>query len=111
DDQEVREDERPTAGPGPPEPAADVRDPDADLDGQWPGQRLTDGDALAHLLLRQPFLLAHQLAIHLANEGHGASESQDAEPQEIPNEVANGNALRRLLGFHRSSSREWFGAV
>ena len=34
DDDEVRQDERPAAGPGPPEAAADVRDPDADLDGE-----------------------------------------------------------------------------
>src|SRR5436309_10838636 len=57
DDDEVRQDERPAAGPRAPEPPANVRDPDANLDGEGAGQRLAHRDALAHFLLREPLLL------------------------------------------------------
>src|SRR5205807_355190 len=70
-DDEVRKDERPAAGPGPPEAAADVRDPDADLDRERAGQGLADGDPFAHLLLAEPFLFADHFALHLSDERDG----------------------------------------
>src|SRR5438445_3461163 len=54
DDDEVRQDERPPAGPRTPEAAADVGNPDADLGREGSRERLTDGDALTYLLLDQP---------------------------------------------------------
>src|SRR5438552_6458273 len=77
-DHEVRQDERPSAGPGAPEAAADVRDPDADLDREWTRQRLADRDTLA-LVLGDPLPVADQLPLHLADEGDGAAEAEEAE--------------------------------
>src|SRR5262249_60423662 len=89
--------------PGAPDPATDVRDPDPDLDRQRPGQRLTHGDALAHLLLREPLLLTHQLALHLADERDGPPEPEHAEAQVVPDEVADGNAMGRMFRWHRAA--------
>ena len=72
---------------------ADVRDPDADLDGERPRERLTHGDPLAHLILGEPLLVADELALHLTDEGDRAAETEQPEPQEVSNEVANRNAL------------------
>ena len=49
-DQEIRQDEGPSARPGPPKAAAQIRDEDSDLNGERPGERLADRDRLAHLL-------------------------------------------------------------
>src|SRR5438445_6650756 len=65
DDDEIRQDECPASGPRPPEAASDVRDPDADLDRERPGQGLADRDAFPHFFLRQPVLLASELPLHL----------------------------------------------
>ena len=72
---------------------ADVRDPDADLDCERTRERLAHSDAFAHLVFRQPLLLADQLALHLTDEGDRAAETEQPEPQEVSNEVANRNAL------------------
>src|SRR5207249_11142201 len=101
DDDEVRQDERPSSGPGAPEAAPNVRDPDADLDRQRTRQRLADGDALAHLLFAEPPLVADQLALHLAHERDRTAEAKDTEAQIIPDELADRHAVRRLLRFHR----------
>src|SRR2546426_11945513 len=107
DDDEVRQDEGPAAGPRAPEAAAYIRDPDPGLDGERPGQRLADGDALAHLLLRQPLLLTHQLAFHLPDQRDRPTEAEQAEPQVVPNEITNRDTLGRLFGrHHRVSSSE-----
>jgi len=62
--------------PGAPESAAQIADIDADLDRQRSGQRLADGDGLAHLLLGQPFALGDDFALHLADQRNGAAEAQ-----------------------------------
>src|SRR5215475_1440791 len=103
DDDEVRQDKGPAAGPGAPEPTTDVRDPDPDLDRQRPRERLTHGDALAHLLLREPLLLTHQLALHLADKSNGTAEPEYTEAQVVPDEITNGNAMGRLLRWHRAA--------
>ena len=72
---------------------ADVRDPDADLDRERAGERLAHRDGLAHLFLGQPAALGDELALHLTDEGDRAAETEQPEPQEVSNEVANRNAL------------------
>ena len=93
-DDEVREDEGPAAGPCPPEPSAEVGDEDPDLNRERAGQRLTDRDPLAHLLLRQPLPLLDQLSFHLAAERDRAAEPERAEAQVIPHQVPDPNACR-----------------
>ena len=110
-DHEVRQDERPVARPGAPEAAPDVRDPDADLDREWPGQRLADRDALAHLFLGQPLSLAHQLALQLADQGHGTAEADQAEAQVIPHQLADGDALPRRPRVHGDLRDDVAGSV
>src|SRR2546428_13802880 len=68
----------PTAGRAP-ESAADVRDPDADLDREWPGQRLADGDAVAHLFPGQPLLFSHELSLHLTHQRDGPTKAEHAQ--------------------------------
>ena len=78
-DDEVGQDEGPAAGPGAPEASADVRDPDAHLDGEGPREGLADRDPLAHLLFGEPLPLGHQLALHLPDERDGAAEAEETE--------------------------------
>src|SRR5439155_1604295 len=87
--------------PSTPEAAADIGNPDADLDREGPREGLTDGDALAHLLLGQPLPLADHLAFHLADERDGAAEAEEAEAQIVPDELADGHAPWCLLSFQR----------
>src|SRR5262249_29462660 len=75
-DDEVRENEGPSAYPCSPEAAAEVGNVDAYLDGERPGQRLADSDGLSHLLLRQPSALCNQFFFHLANKGHWSAKAQ-----------------------------------
>ena len=89
-----------STGPRTPEAAADVGNPDADLDREGSREGLTDGDALAHLLLGQPLPLADHLAFHLADERDGAAEAEEAEAQIVPDKLADGHAPWRLLPFH-----------
>jgi len=81
--------------PRPPEAAADVRDPDADLDRERAGQGLADGDPFPHLLLREPFLFADHLALHLTDERDGTAKPEEAEAKVIPDELADRHALLR----------------
>src|SRR5439155_1441334 len=74
---------------------------DADLDREGSRERLTDGDALTHLLLGQPLPLADHLAFHLADERDRAAEAEQAEAQIVPDKLADGHAPWRLLPFHR----------
>src|SRR5215831_10144870 len=103
DDNEVGKNERPASCPGSPEAAPDVGDPDADLDGERPWQGLADRDALAHLVLREPLLVADQLTLHLTDERHGPAEAEKTKAQEVAHEIAKGNAVGRLLSAHH-----WF---
>jgi hypothetical protein len=100
DDHEVRQNECPAARPRAPEAAAQIGGPDADLDGERAGQRLADRDALTHLALRHPAAIADQLALHLADEGDGAAEAEQPEPQVVANEIPNRNATRIVM-IHR----------
>ena len=93
DDEEVRQDERPAAGPGAPEAASQVGDVDPDLDRQWPRQRLADRDRLAHLLFRQPLLVVDELSLHLADQRHRPAEAEAAEPEEIAHQLAHSSGL------------------
>src|SRR5262249_33743533 len=80
----------------------DVRDPDAHLNGERPRQGLADCDALAHLLLGEPFPLAHHLALHLADEGHRPPEAEEAQAEVVAHEVSDGDAWGWRVGAHRS---------
>src|SRR2546429_511253 len=107
DDDEVRQDEGPAAGPRAPEAAAYIGDPDPDLDGERPGQRLADRHGPPPLLLRQPLLLTHQFAFHLPDQRDRPTEAEQAEPQVVPNEITDRDTLGRLFGrHHRVSSPE-----
>src|SRR5436309_13475193 len=99
-DDEVRKDERPAAGPGPPEAAADGRDPDADLDRERAGQGLADGDAFAHLLLREPYRSADHFALHLTDHRDGTAKRQAAEAKVMPHELAARHPLLGRLWGH-----------
>src|SRR5439155_1630369 len=99
DDDDVRQDERPPAGPRAPEAAADVRNPNAHLDGVRAWEGLADGDALAHLVLREPAALLDELPLHLAAERDGPDKARETEPQIVSDELADGHALWRLLPF------------
>src|SRR5947208_2979855 len=101
DDDEVGQDKRPAAGPRPPKATADVRDPNANLDGERSRQGLTDGDALPHLVLSQPLPLADHLPLHLADERDGAPEAEQTQPQVVLDELADGDAPRGLVRFHQ----------
>src|SRR5438876_308690 len=100
DDDEVRQDERPASGPRAPESAADVRDPDADLDGERSGEGLADRDPLAHLLFRQPLLLADELSFHLTDQCDGAAEAEEAETQVVLDELLDGHTFDCLRSVH-----------
>jgi len=70
---------------------------------------LTDGDALAHLLLGQPLPLADHLAFHLADERDGAAEAEEAEAQIVPDKLAMGTrrgVCSRSIGDPPRRSRE-----
>ena len=73
--QEVRKNKPPSAGPSSPEPCAQVGYKDADLNGKWPGERLTDRDHFAHLILGEPAALRDQLALHLTHEGYRSTKA------------------------------------
>jgi len=98
DDQEIRQDERPTASPGAPKPAAHIGDENPDLNRQRSGERLRYRDGVAHLLLGQPALVADQLLFHLSDKRHGSAEADRAEAQEITDYLADRPALRRRRG-------------
>src|ERR1700730_7445096 len=89
DNDKVWEDEGPAAGPRPPESAADVRNKDANLDGQRSGKRLTHGDGLSHLVLGEPSALLDQLALHLPAKRYGTAEANRPEPQIVEDKVAD----------------------
>ena len=93
-DQKIRQDECPTASPGPPKAAAQISDEDSDLNGERPGQRLADRDRLAHLLAGQPLALANKLALHLADKRHWPAEAHEAEAQEIKGQVSDRDPTR-----------------
>jgi hypothetical protein len=46
-----------------------------------------------HLLFGQPVSIGDKLALHLADERHGAAKPKEPEPQEIRHQLAN-SALR-----------------
>src|SRR5438067_10090525 len=84
----------------PPEATSDVRDPDADLDRERPGQGLADRDAFPHFFLRQPFLLAYELALHLTDQRNWSAKTKNAEAQVVANEIANRDPAGRGFGCH-----------
>src|SRR6266576_3670691 len=89
DDDKVRKDEGPSTGPGAPESAAKIRNIDADLNCERPGQRLADRDGLAHLLLREPFAVIDQFTFHLSHERNRAAEAEKSQAQEVPHQLAD----------------------
>src|SRR5437879_5323890 len=92
-DDEVRQDEGPTAGPCPPEAAAQIGDEYSDLDRERAGKRLADGDGLAHLLLGEPFLVVDELPFHLADQGDRFAEAEKAQSEKIAHHLAHLSAL------------------
>ena len=101
DDDEVRQDESPTPGPGAPEAATQVGDIDADLNGKRSRQGLANRDRLAHLLLGEPFAVVDQLTtLHLADQGNRAAKAKKSKAEEIAHQLAdpaawNGRCRRR----------------
>ena len=89
DDDEIRKDERPAAGPRAPKAGAQVGDVDADLDGERSRERLTYRNGLPHLLLGQPFPFANKLSLHLADERDGTAEAEQPQPEEIGHHLAD----------------------
>ena len=100
-DDEVRQDEGPAAGPGPPESATQIRDIDPDLNGERSRQRLADRDRLAHLLLGEPFTVVDEFPLHLADQRNRAAKAKAAEPQEVtdqfPDPAFRNDCCRRHL--------------
>ena len=88
-DDEVRQDEGPAAGPGAPEATAQVGNVDSHLNCERPGQRLTNRDRLAHLLLGEPFAVVDQFAFHLADQRNRAAKTEATEPQEVAHQFAD----------------------
>lgn len=86
-DDEVRQNEGPTAGPCAPEPTAQIRDKDANLYRQWAWKRLADRDRVAHFLLRKPPFALYQLLFHQAAKRDRRTETYSAEPEEISDEL------------------------
>src|ERR1700688_1376436 len=74
-DNEVRQNESPSAGPCSPETAAQIRNEDANLNRERTRQRLTYRDAVAHLLFRQPPALLDQFFFHLRAQRHRSAKS------------------------------------
>src|SRR5262245_2325389 len=72
----------------------------AGTSGQGTWQGLADGEALAHFFLRQPFLVADHLALHLADERDGATEAEQTESQVVLGQVANGHGRRGRFWGH-----------
>src|SRR5262249_44748153 len=72
--------------------AAQIGDVDADLDGERAGQRLADRDRLAHLFLGEPAFVGDELALHLADQRHRPAEAEEAEAEEIEDELRDGAA-------------------
>ena len=73
----------------PQQPASKIRDIDADLNREWPGQRLTDRDRLAHLLLADPAAAVDQLALHLTDERDGSAKAEQTETKEVEYKLAH----------------------
>ena len=89
DDDEIRQDENPAAGPRAPEAASKIGNINADLDSERPGERLTDRDRLSHLRLADPAAVVDQLALHLADEGDRSAKAEQAEAEEVEHEFAH----------------------
>src|SRR5215469_3358361 len=98
DDQEIRQDKGPAAGPRTPEPAPQIGDEDADLDREGTGQRLADGHGIAHLLPGQPLAFTYELPFHQADKRHRPAEPQSAETEEINDDFAERTAVRQCGG-------------
>src|ERR1700730_8919159 len=84
---EIGKDEGPATSPRAPKADAQVGDVDADLDGEWSRERLTNRNGLPHLVLGQPFLVA--LSLHLADQRDGTAEPKEPQPQEIEHHRAD----------------------
>jgi hypothetical protein len=61
-----------------------------------PLPNVSDGDALAHLLLREPLLLGHEFAFPLPHERDGSAEPEQPQTQVVPDEIADRDAVRWL---------------
>ncbi len=105
DDHEIREDKGPTSGPRTPESGTQVRNIDADLDGERSRQGLADRDRFAHLLFGQPFALGHKLALHLTDKRHRSAEPEQAETQKISDDLADSAVRRCCCNGHPSLLR------
>src|SRR5579872_5655703 len=70
------------------------------------GQRLADGDDVAHLLLVEPAALLDQVSLHQATERDRTAEPCRAEPEELAGKLnETGSGLeRRGLGHAASIS-------
>jgi hypothetical protein len=101
DDDEIRENEGPAAGPSTPKTAAQIGGVNADLDRERSRQRLADGDPLAHLLFRQPFAVGDELALHLPDQRHRPAEAEEPKTQEVDNQLADAAARRWYRDRHR----------
>lgn len=77
----------------PPETAAQIGDKDADLDRERSGQRLANGDGLAHLLFGEPLFVVDEFALHLANQCDRSAEAEKAQSQKVADQFAHPTAF------------------
>src|SRR5713101_10065756 len=82
-DDEVGQDEGPTAGPCSPEPSPQVRNIDPYLDGERPWQRLAHGNAVAEFIFRQPLSLCDQFFFHLSAKSNGSAKTERSKAEVI----------------------------
>src|ERR1700757_4041617 len=85
-DEEVRQNECPSSGPGTSLAATQVGDEDSHLDRERPREGLADRDRFAHLFPGEPAALGDELALHLADERHRTAEAEQTQAQEVAHE-------------------------
>ena len=62
-----------------------------EIDGQLRSQRawhqLGQGHALLVIGIRNPAALLHQIAVHVANQGHGAAKAERSQAQHVKHQL------------------------
>src|SRR5882757_11177282 len=99
-DNEVRQNESPSAGPRSPETAAQIGNENADLNRERTRQRLAYRDTVAHLFFRQPLAVLDQFLFHLRAQRHRSAKSDSAKSEVVPDQVPD--SRRVLLGVARN---------
>src|SRR5262249_32498167 len=93
DNHKVWKDESPTAYPGAPKTAAQVRNIDSNLNREWPWQRLADRDGFTHLLFGQPATLGNEFTFHLPDQRDRTTKSQQPKSEKVAEQLRPSSAL------------------